>query len=88
MKLVKTIQLKIVIFTAVKNRCILHGRVFVMSALLLFSKSNHRFHSLSQDVAFTMPRILKYVKITMHLQLIFNACAAIVVLLCFRWLQY
>ena len=23
-------QLKIVIFTAVKNRCILHGRVFVM----------------------------------------------------------
>ena len=26
----KKIQLKIVIFTAVKNRCILHGRVFVM----------------------------------------------------------
>ena len=30
MKLVKHFQLKIVIFTAVKNRCILHGRVFVM----------------------------------------------------------
>ena len=58
------------------------------SALLFFSKSNHRFHSLSQDATFTMPRILKYVKITMHLQLIFNACAVIVVLLCFRLLQY
>ena len=30
MKIVKTFQLKIVIFTAVKNRCILHRRVFVM----------------------------------------------------------
>ena len=30
MKIVKKNQLKIVIFTAVKNRCILHGRVFVM----------------------------------------------------------
>ena len=30
MKIVKMIQLKIVIFTAMKNRCILHGRVFVM----------------------------------------------------------
>ena len=30
MKIVQKIQLKIVIFTAVKNRCILHGRVFVM----------------------------------------------------------
>ena len=30
MKILKKIQLKIVIFTAVKNRCILHGRVFVM----------------------------------------------------------
>ena len=30
MKIVEKIQLKIVIFTAVKNRCILHGRVFVM----------------------------------------------------------
>ena len=58
------------------------------SALLFFSKSHHRFHSLSRDATFTMPRILKYVKITMHLQLIFNACAVIVVLLCFRLLQY
>ena len=30
MKIVKNMQLKIVIFTAVKNRCILHGHVFVM----------------------------------------------------------
>ena len=30
MKKVKKIQLKIVIFTAVKNHCIFHGRVFVM----------------------------------------------------------
>ena len=30
MKIVKTNSLKSVIFTAVKNRCILHGRVFVM----------------------------------------------------------
>ena len=31
MKIVKKIQMKIFIFTAVKNRCILHGRVFVMA---------------------------------------------------------
>ena len=30
MKVVQKIQLKIVIFTAVKNRCILHERVSVM----------------------------------------------------------
>ena len=30
MKIVKTFQPKIVIFTAVKNRCMLHGRVFEM----------------------------------------------------------
>ena len=30
MKKVKNIQLKIVIFSGVKNRCILHERVFVM----------------------------------------------------------
>ena len=33
MKIVKIIILKIVIFTAVKNRCILHGRVDVMELL-------------------------------------------------------
>ena len=32
MKIVKQLQPKIVIFTAVKNRCMLHGRVFVMDA--------------------------------------------------------
>ena len=31
MKIVKTFQLKIVIFTAVKDRCMLHGHVFVMN---------------------------------------------------------
>ena len=30
MKIVKNIKLRIVIFTALKNRCILHGCVFVM----------------------------------------------------------
>ena len=34
MKIVQKVQLKNVIFTAVKNRCILHGRVFVMRRLL------------------------------------------------------
>ena len=33
MKKGKTIQLKIVIFTTVKNRCMLHGRVFVMISI-------------------------------------------------------
>ena len=31
MKIDKIFQLKIVIFTPVKNRCILHGHVFVMN---------------------------------------------------------
>ena len=31
MKKVKSLRLKIFLFTAVKNRCMLHGRVFVMS---------------------------------------------------------
>ena len=30
MKIVKRFRPKITIFTAVKNRCMLHGRVFVM----------------------------------------------------------
>ena len=34
MKIVKKNQLKIIIFTAVKNFCILHGRVFVMLTIL------------------------------------------------------
>ena len=38
MKIVKKIQPKIVIFTGVKNPCMLHGRVFVMekSAVTVF----------------------------------------------------
>ena len=38
MNIVKQFQLKIVIFTAVENRCISHGRVFVMSRDILLSK--------------------------------------------------
>ena len=34
MKVVKKIQLKIVILIAVKNRCILYGRVFVMPSFI------------------------------------------------------
>ena len=34
MKIVKKINLKIVIFTAEKNRCILHGRFFVMTYII------------------------------------------------------
>ena len=33
MKIIKEFQPKIVIFTAVKNRCMFHGRVFVMFRL-------------------------------------------------------
>ena len=33
MKIVTKFQVKIVIFTDVKNRCMLHGRVFVMYML-------------------------------------------------------
>ena len=37
MKIEKKNQLKIVIFTAVKNRCMLHGRVFVMYSVQFVS---------------------------------------------------
>ena len=37
MNIVNKFQLKIVIFTAMKNRCMLHGRVFVMTG---FAHSN------------------------------------------------
>ena len=36
MKIVKKFQPKIVIFTAMKNRCMLNGRVFVMRRVHLF----------------------------------------------------
>ena len=36
MKIVEKIKLKIVIFTAVKNRCILHGHVFEMFILSVY----------------------------------------------------
>ena len=34
MKIIKKIQLKIVIYTAVKNCSVLHGRVFVMECII------------------------------------------------------
>ena len=35
LKIVKKFQMKVVILTAVKNRCMLQGRVFVMCFLLV-----------------------------------------------------
>ena len=37
MKIVKTFHLKFVIFTAMKIRCMLHGRVFVMRLLVILN---------------------------------------------------
>ena len=45
MKIVKNFQLKSVIFTAAKNRCILHGRVFVMGSGRINSCSLQKGHS-------------------------------------------
>ena len=42
MKIVEDIQLKTVIFTAVKNRCILHGRVFIMMGILVFLRHSSK----------------------------------------------
>ena len=47
MNKVKQIQLNIVTFTAVKNRCILHGRVFVIS-----------YYSATEGSIVTISRIL------------------------------
>ena len=49
MKIVKKNQLKIVIFTEVKNRCILHGRVFVM---VKGKKSIHQMSRVMRKPAF------------------------------------
>ena len=38
MKIVKNFQMKIVIFTAVRNRCMLHGRVFVMIIMEVYKQ--------------------------------------------------
>ena len=48
MKIVKKIQLKIVILTAMKNRYILHGRVFVMGP------NNHTSCSNTPDVSLSI----------------------------------
>ena len=47
MKMVKRNQLKIFIFTAVKNRCILHGRVFVMNSRSRENSNNTGFRVIS-----------------------------------------
>ena len=39
MKIVKKFQPKIVVFTSVKNRCMLYGRVFVMFYITDHSKA-------------------------------------------------
>ena len=58
MKIVKKIQPKIVIFTAVKNRCILHGPVFVMSFIFRsFWKDWPEHTVLSFDGIQTAPRL-------------------------------
>ena len=49
MEIVKTNQLKIVIITAVKNRCILHGRVFVMSVLIFIEDKGRVSTSFTND---------------------------------------
>ena len=48
MKIVKNFQLKIVISSAVRNRCILHGLVFVMKDC---AGGAHYNHSLKAFVA-------------------------------------
>ena len=40
-EMVEQFQLKTVIFTAVKNHCILHGRVFVMMCIDFVNFQNH-----------------------------------------------
>ena len=46
MKIVKQFQLKFVILTAVKNRCMLHGPVFVMPSIcsLFYCVCSEGFH--------------------------------------------
>ena len=43
MKIVKKFQMKIVIFTAVKYRCILHGNVFVIIIIMSLFKEDNIF---------------------------------------------
>ena len=50
MKIVKIFRLKIVIFTALKNRCMLHGRVFVMTFYFVRS-SRHAIISSTQHIS-------------------------------------
>ena len=52
MKMIKK-HTKIVIFTAVKNRCLLHGRVFVMLRCVCVSdQSNEPCHDIKTPLAF------------------------------------
>ena len=56
MKIVKKIQLKIIIFTAMKNRCMLHGRVFVMSFRCV--RGIYHFRALHEEGCYLYNRIL------------------------------
>ena len=49
MKIVKNFQLRIVIFSAVKNRCILHGLVFVMKDCAVGAHYNHSLKAFVAD---------------------------------------
>ena len=64
MKIVKKNQLKIVIFTAVKYRCILHGNVCVLRSIeakfnLVYQKLNKKQYSNSSDVILLSIKMVK-----------------------------
>ena len=83
MKIVKQFQLKNVIFTAVKNRCILHGHGFVMfseffcqsseSVSVNGAKKKHCTEKRHHDVKLTkLEKKSNHVIPKMHLQERFN----------------
>ena len=61
MKIVKKFQPKIVIFTAVKNRCMLHGRVFVMKHTLV-SQTAHEIWGINSEGAKNAYNKIMYAK--------------------------
>ena len=50
MKIVNQSQLKIVIFTAVKYRCMLHAHVFVMELSLTSAQADRSLHLPQENV--------------------------------------
>ena len=74
MKKVENFQLKIVIFTAMKNRCILHGRVFVLQNLAIVPVFPHpwllqksELQHWSQTLTSEVPRLSARVLFTWEL---------------------